>query len=869
MSPRHLVTLSAALMLSFVASGLGANHNQSQTIPFNPEVRKFINTHCIQCHGPKKEKGDRVFHELGERQRDGWMIDLANDTDVQILRDILDQLNLGEMPPEDEDIKRPSDSQILKVTGWITKTLISVDDAKGAPQTVLRRLNRNEYRNTMRDLLGLDHLTIDPTSDFPADDAHEGFTNLGATLQLTDAHLKQYMEAAGRYLDMALHFENVPEAQTISISPEAWGYYNPRNVTPWMYRVPVPKSHLDIGAGRVPIAQKYDLATYPHHFARRGGIQTPGYYTIQITAEAIRRLTHPYDSNMIPTDLSSPMRLGLYVSDGMDGIAAGGVNARRRLAYWDLADHQEKTFKKTVWLAKGAIPFINWENGPGPSDYWMRDILKKYHTDVEFRGKQGVHAWHIKPPTAVPGRKISDVWKGPLMRVHDFSFTGPLPRTFASRAQQEFLNGESVADKIDIKEALRKFSRKAFRRPVSDKDIAPYLSIAEDAKTRLNRTPAQALRIALKAILTSPDFLYLKEIGNKDNKLTPHELANRLSYFIWSSMPDDELFALADSGKIMDAEVLKSQVTRMISDPKANGFVEGFSTSWLQLNKLGSMPPDEAKFFEFYRDDLEPLMREETRMFISHVLRQNRPITDFIDSRYTFLNQSLARHYGINDVKGSHFRAVAIANRKERGGLLGHASVLTLSANGVDTSPVIRGIWILEAMLGSPPPPPPPDVEPLDPDVRGAKTIRDRLEKHREVETCRDCHARIDPYGFPLEFYNPIGGYRSTYYWKKLSHYGDNLKGTRIPGPKIDGSAKLPSGEQFNDPSSLKHILLKRSEQFTHNLTEKLLTYACGRTMNYRDKQELDRITSEHIAGTHGFGDLVQQIVLSDTFQKR
>lgn len=858
--------LSSFALLS--AFSVVAVFGERKLAPLDPEVRRFLNAYCVKCHGPEKEKGDRVFHEFPVRKGDGWMIDLADDSTVEILRDVLDQLNHGDMPPDDEGVEQPPHAEVRRVTAWLTKTLLSLDEFKGAGQTVLRRLNRNEYRNTMRDLLGLDHLTVDPTENFPADDSHEGFTNVGEALNLSDAHLAQYLSAADEYLDMAFHFGEPPRPQKFSVTPEAWGYRNPKNVTPWMYRLPVPGKHLDVGAGRLPLSDKYDLGTYPKHFANRGGVRTAGYYALRVSAEAIRRLTHPYDPKMIPTDLTAPMRLGLYVADGKEGLAAGGVKSRRRLASRDLKDHEVQTFVKTVWLAKGAIPFINWENGPGPSDYWMRDILTKYHKDVEFRGKQGIHAWHVKPATAVPGRIISDVWKGPLMRVSEFSFNGPLPHTFAGRAQREFLGNARAASEVDLAAALKKFARKAFRRPVTDEDVAPYLSLAENARANLERSPAEALRIALKAVLVSPDFLYLKETGTPEGRLTAHELANRLSYFLWSSMPDDRLFALADSGEITKPEVLRAEVDRMIEDRKANAFVDGFSTSWLQLDKLGGMPPDQLKFQEYYRHDLETAMREETRRFIGHVLRQNRPVTDFLDSDYTFLNQNLARHYGMDGVAGSHFRRVTLPDGAQRGGLLGHASVLTLSANGIDTSPVVRGVWVLEALLGDPPPPPPPDVEPLDPDVRGSTTIRERLQKHREIETCRDCHAKIDPFGFPLEFYDPVGGYRPTYYKYRRWHPA-KLATHKIPGAAVDGSAKLRSGEGFHDPAGLKRALLKRTESFTHGLTEKLLTYACGRPMTWRDEEELKRITATCAENGRGFRDLLHLVVAGDVFQMR
>ena len=796
------------------------------------------------------------------------MIDLSDDSTTEILRDILNQLQRGDMPPADKGVEQPSHAEVRRVTSWLTNLLLSLEDYDSSGQTVLRRMNRSEYRNTMRDLLSLEHLTVDPTENFPADESHDGFTNLGESLNLSDAHLAQYLSAADEYLEMALHFGEIPASRKFNVTAEDWGYQNPNNVTPWMYRLPVPGKHLDIGAGRLPLSDKFDLATYPKHFANRGGIRNAGYYAIRVSAEAIRRLTHPYDPKMIPTDLSMPMRLGLYVARGKEGLAAGGVKSRRRLAYWDLKDHEVQTFTKTIWLSEGAIPFINWENGPGPSDYWMRDILTRYHKDVEFRGKQGIHAWHVKPATAVPGRIISDVWKGPLMRVSEFSFNGPLPHTFAGRAKREFFGNARSASEVDFAAALKKFTKKAFRRPVNDDDLAPYLSLIEKARADLERSPAEALRIAFKAVLVSPDFLYLKETGESGGRLRAHELANRLSYFLWSSMPDDRLFALADSGEITKPEVLLAEVERMIEDRKSNAFVDGFSTSWLQLEKLGSMPPDQLKFQEYYRHDLETAMREETRWFFRYVLRQNRPLTDFLDSNYTFLNQNLARHYGIENVVGSHFRRVRLPASTPRGGLIGHASVLTLSANGIDTSPVVRGVWVLEALLGDPPQAPPPDVEPLDPDVRGSTTLRERLQKHSTIETCRDCHAKIDPFGYPLEFYDPIGGFRPTYYKYRRWHPA-KLSTHKIPAAAVDGSAKLPSGEEFSDPISLKNALLKRTEPFTLGLTEKLLTYACGRPMTWRDRAELKRITEACAKNGYGFRELIYLVVSSDVFQMR
>ncbi|MBU63737.1 MAG: hypothetical protein CMI26_14695 [Opitutae bacterium] len=533
-----------------------------------------------------------------------------------------------------------------------------------------------------------------------------------------------------------------------------------------------------------------------------------------------------------------------------------------------MADHQPKKYEVTVWMDKGDVPFLNWDNGPGPSDYWMRDICKKYHTDIEFRGKQGFHAWHVVGKDLVPGRIVSDVWKGPAVRLHELRINGPLPRTYQSKAQQVFLGGERDVSKINLELAFTRFARRAFRRPVSKPEIEPYLEIEKHARQKLGRNREEAFFLALKAILVSPDFLYLKEEKRNTNRLNSFETANRLSHFLWSSLPDNELFLQAKSNGLKDRVALKQQVERLLNDPRNQAFVQGFAESWLRLDKLGTMPPASLKFREYYRYGLQDAMLEETYRFIAHAIKENVPLTDFIHSDYGFLNQDLARHYGIKGIEGIHLRKVSFPENSMRGGLLGQGSILTLTANGVDTSPVIRGIWVLESLLGTPPSPPPPDVEPIDPDVRGAKTIKQLLEKHRSVQACADCHAKIDPYGFALEYFDPVGGYRPTYYrsrfWKK------STQSTQLfPAKPIDGSATLTSGEKIHGPRTLKKALLSKRSLLARNITEKMMTYATGRSMSLRDEEEIKQIATIANHSESGFRDLILEIATSKIFTRR
>jgi hypothetical protein len=318
-------------------------------------------------------------------------------------------------------------------------------------------------------------------------------------------------------------------------------------------------------------------------------------------------------------------------------------------------------------------------------------------------------------------------------------------------------------------------------------------------------------------------------------------------------MPDDELRGAADEGTLSDPTVLRRQVERMLSDPKSDAFTENFTGQWLDLRKLGEMPPDPEKNQAFYKDNLEDAMRDETRLFFSHVLSENRSILDFIDSNYTFLNAALARHYGIPNIDHEEFRRVVLKSDSHRGGLLGHGSILTATSNGVETQPVVRGVWVLNNLLGTPPNPPPPDVDPIEPDTRGSATIRQLMEKHRNNPTCYECHRKIDPIGLSLENYDYVGAWRDRYS-KQLS---------------IDSSGDLPDGTTIPGPSGIKTFLLERPEQFTQCLTKKLFVYALGRRLSFADRDDIDQIVSTMPKHHYGFRELIQKTVASEAFHTK
>ena len=411
---------------------------------------------------------------------------------------------------------------------------------------------------------------------------------------------------------------------------------------------------------------------------------------------------------------------------------------------------------------------------------------------------------------------------------------------------------------------LEKFASRAFRRPVSEGEVAKLTKLVELAIQK-GDSFERGIQLAIQAVLISPQFLFRVELGSRGSSTTTtpdaassiewigdFELASRLSYFLWSSAPDDELWRVAVSGSLRSGDTLDKQVRRMLRDPKAQALVENFAGQWLQLRRLRSLNPDRGLFPNF-DDKLREAMIRETELFFGAVMRGDSSILDLIDSDFTYVNERLARHYGMSGIKGEQFRRVKLKGR-ERGGLVTQASILTVTSNPTRTSPVKRGKWVLEQLLGTPPPPPPPNVPVLTEDAKAltAATLRLRMEQHRSKVSCAVCHNKLDPLGFGLENFDAIGGWRD-----------------QDGGVAVDSSGKLPSGESFRGPGELKAILKAHRSDFTRCLTEKMLTYALGRGLEDYDRCAVEQIVKNLESSRHRFSALVLGIAKSDPFQKR
>lgn len=501
---------------------------------------------------------------------------------------------------------------------------------------------------------------------------------------------------------------------------------------------------------------------------------------------------------------------------------------------------------------------------------------------VEFEGQLMAKNETVKvTPVALPfvylKHETMPDYPGPGLYIHWIEVEGPLPESWPTESYRRVF-GDMDPKKgtiADAEKVLRGLLPKAFRRPVADDDVKPYVALVA-ASLEAGQPYESALRAGIKGVLTSPRFLYLRE--PEAGRLDSYALASRLSYFLWSTMPDDTLFALAESGELQKPDVLRAQVERMLQHPKSKAFTENFTGQWLDLRVIDGTTPDKGLYPEF--DELLKWSSvRETQLFFEELLREDLSVRNVVDSDFAMVNGRLAQHYGIPDIYGVEFQKVPLKPEYHRGGVLTQASVMKVTANGTNTSPVIRGAWVMDRILGRPAPPPPPNVPAVEPDIRGATTIREQLAKHRADPTCASCHARIDPAGFALENYDVIGGWRQRYrIVTEQKNWVKNRVGPLAPylaahrygdGPVVETADVLPDGRSFADLAELKKLLLADPEQIARSLTERLVTYSTGHPVEFGDHQIVDQILAEAKNKDYGLRTLIHAVVQSELFRKK
>ncbi len=646
----------------------------------------------------------------------------------------------------------------------------------------------------------------DFAGSFPDDAVEHGFDNIGSGLVLSASQLQGYLKIADVILDKAIVTGDQPK--TIKLAFKLVEPGTPRGK-------PDPKS------GRLrPYLTEYNgddviisRSGIPQIY-RRFRAPAEGKYRIRITAYAIR---------------NGGERLRLEVHHGNTWIRSLVPTLDGQI---EVANETPRTFEFTGFLKKSQSFSLR------PPD------LTNYVQPARI-------AAHDGPGIVVRNVEIDgpliDVWPPPSHRV-----------IFSDKIKDSFSDEE-------VAEILRRFASRAFRRPVPTPESNAYLMLYQQARLDGDNC-LTALQHSLKAVLCSPYFLYMYE---EPGELDDFALASRLSYFLWCSTPDDELFRLASQQQLSQPGVLKQQVARMIADPKVNRFVNDFVGQWLSVDKVGEMQPD-ARLYPEYDAYLERSMREETRGFFREVLVNNLSIDNFIHSDFAMLNDRLAKHYGIPGVAGGAISRVQLPPNSHRGGLLTQGSVLMVTSNGTTTSPVVRGVWMLENFLGQPSLPPPPIGTDIEPDIRGATTIKEQMEKHRTIAQCNVCHRKIDPYGLALENFDVAGGWRERYRNLKPGAKSSARKrfDQYVQGPKVESFANAPNFGEFDGFESFRNLLMTNKHLVIRCVSEKLLTYALGRGLDITDDETIDSITKELERKNHGLKTLVEQIVLSDAFHK-
>jgi hypothetical protein len=744
-------------------------------------VRPFLAKYCFECH-TDKQSGDV---RLDQFQDDKGLVKAA-----ALLDRVHQMLRKQAMPPKKRP--QPGAEETRPVLAWLEAFTARMEREGREGRVTLRRLNRAEYNNTIRDLLSVD---FRPGDDFPADVPAHGFDNNAGVLSVTPVLLEKYLAAAEKVARIALFGH-------AAMKPERTAHQ--------------PFFTADAFSKNTKVLFDYDetgmsLASGLHatqHFAVAG----------EYTLRAIMRGWRPIGSR--------PVELAFWI-DGKkiheakipvptkpaEGRGPGEMNG-----LW--AECKVPIAAGDHWLAVTALRMYEGlpaaYKGPKPAPDDSKGITRA--TDSFFPMYLDV----VGPYKQEKGPPLASVKK-----------------IFGAHAGPRDL---ALARKI-----LADLARRAYRRPVSDKEVESLVKLVARVQ-KDGDSFEEGLCLAIQRILISPHFLFRVEKTTSD-PLSPHELAVRLSYFLWSSMPDDELFRLAQEGKLSQPATLEAQVRRMLKDAKAFALVENFGGQWLQTRALESHLPDRIKYPEF-TDYTRMSMKQETDLFFEHILREDRSVLDFIDADYTFVNQRLAEFYGLAGVKGHAFRKVDLKG-SQRGGVWTQASVLTVSSYANRTSPVLRGKWILETLLNAPPPPPPPDVPALDEQVLGKDiSLKKVLDQHRVNPKCASCHARMDPLGFALEHFDAIGRWRE--------------KDGKFP---IETAGTLPDGRSFKGHEQLRTLLKADANAFTEGLTEKMLTYALGRGLAPSDKKSVQAIAGKVAREDYRFSGLVLGIVQSEAFR--
>ena len=825
------------------------------------DVQKFLETHCYECHDEDSQKGKFRLDQLPTDQ-------MTADNAGTWAR-ILTRLEAGEMPPPKRE--RPPATEVLKMLTWC-KTALAAEAMvrRGNERTRMRRLNRLEYENTVQDLLQVD---VALQAMLPVDDRVEGFDTAAQALSISPVHIQRYMDAADAALQAAMMRGPKPMVVTKRFS------YDHKKEDHFLHQARQ-GGMMVCHDGEVQWHSEGDNNDHPAILQQLVSFtrEHPGHYRVRISART----------------LDAQGELVTFVVRQSSKKQRAGFKA---LGWFDAPADSAQVFEmETTFLRDESITITPYRLNDmrrqrGLSQYPPADGSKPTGIAlgilwVEVEGPL-VETW----PPAGHQLLFGDVPLVPFKSLPEGVVT---PGYMQQLRESETLTPSSAQPEKDAKLLLQSFLTRVFRRPVSDDDVAPYLGITIGHLQHAECFEA-AMLAAYRAALCSPEFLFLVE---GPGPLDDHALASRLSYFLWRTAPDDALRAVADRVELHQQEVLKRETERLLASSRSQAFINDFLDQWLHLRDINATQPDKLMFPEFYVEEggknfkedglIIQSMVDETRLVFADLLKNDTSLLELIDSDWTYVNQRLASYYHLPPVAGSTMRRVSLPPGSERGGLLTQGSVLKVTANGTRTSPVVRGVWVMENILGRKPLPPPADAGSIDPDTRGSTTVREQLAKHQSNESCASCHRQIDPPGFALECFDPAGQWREFY----RTHDGvDEIKTRRpqpkastsqplkgrdvlgpvtfLPGKPVDATGGLLTGGKFDGPPQFKKLLLQEPHVVTRCLVGKLVTFATGKAVDAGDLLALDAIAADAAAHDHGLRSLIHAVIQSDLFRSK
>lgn len=801
------------------------------------QAQAFIKRYCVECHaGSEPASGTRLDGETrsptDRRSIDAWA-------------HLHDRVALGEMPPSGSP--QPTVTERERLLNLLRQPLVDADLElqRHEGRTVLRRLNRVEYEFTLRDLLALP--TLEVKDGLPGDGEMAGFDTVGEALTMSYVQQEAYLRAAEVALGRAVVLYPLPPERTFSAI-----FAEPPPPRPDRVYPPKPDHGL--------ILFRNSNLDPPHWMTNNVGSRftatADGMYRLRFRARGAtfdnRSQGGGNNGTLTPSDV--PHVILLY---------AEKAPFSRWLATFDLPRDRMGELELTTFLNAGekirrihasvhetGQPFGSWEKpwfgtviglesfeAIGPTyESWPPECHRRLFGDIPLVTLPKAELAKLKP---VPGEPLRSLLLAP-----------PDPRAAAEQL-------------------ISKFVARAFRRDPPAGEVARYVAIASDLLDR--QTPfSDAVLAAYQAVLCSPDFLYFQE---RPGKLDGEALANRLSYFLWRSLPDSELLQAGRDGALHDASKLQSHVERLLNDPRAERFIADFTDQWLRLREIEFTQPD-AELYPEYSDDfeLQDSLLRETRAFFGELLRHDLGVENVIDSEFVMVNRRLARLYELPEIEGTHLRKVDLPPGHIRGGLITQASVLKVTANGTTTSPVTRGVWLQDRILGSPPPPPPPDIPAIEPDLHGAITIREQLAKHRQVAECAVCHRQIDPPGFALECFDILGGYRTHYRALGVKPVDLTIRRQKVKyglGLPVDSAGETVDGRPFQNLAEYQQLLLADKPRLVRNLVERLVTFATGAPVRFGDRPDVERIVNELQPHAYGLRSMIHAVTQSRMFQQK